>query len=282
MAASRFGWLSAALLALAVVAAPADAQKGKPKPAKPAKPAAAKKVDVDAERAALLGADVDKAVAAAAALGESADAKAHDVLADALATGLAPDVAAAALAALGRHPEDSDVAVVAFFGRYRDAEVRAAAAGALAGYKAKPATDALLRLLADDDAKVRAAAAKAAGEGKVRAAAEPLLALLAKGDEPAAGALAAIADVELARVIGEQLGQVNDDLLATALGGILARKDFGPDASRVEVVRALGKIKGATATSALADYVSATPENPPRQSRREAESLVEARLGGDE
>ena len=136
-------------------------------------------------------------------------------------------------------------------------------------------------MLSDDDAKVRAAAAAAAASGKVKSAGPALLALMAKNDAPAAKALAALADVELARVIGEQLGTVPDALLAECLGAILVRADFGPDSARLEVVRALGKIAGADATSALADYVSATPEKPPRQSRREAESLVESRLGGE-
>ena len=262
----------AALAAVLVAAAPAAAQKG----GKGKKAAAAKvKVDVAAEQARLAGTDADQAIAAAAALGASPEPAAHDALADALATGLAPEVAIAALAALGKRPAKGDAALLRFYARHRDVDVRAAAL--------VPTADATILIggLRDEHPKVRAAAARAIAEGKHRAAAEPLLALLAKGDEPAAAALAAIADVELARVIGEQLGQVPDALLAAALGGILLRKDFGPDTARVEVVRALGKVAGAEATTALADYVEATPENPPRASRREAEAMVEARLGGD-
>ena len=47
------------------------------------------------------------------------------------------------------------------------------------------------------------------------------------------------------------------------------------------MVRALGKVQSAEATSMLTEYVSSTPEKPPRQSRREAEAMVEARIGGD-
>jgi hypothetical protein len=49
---------------------------------------------------------------------------------------------------------------------------------------------------------------------------------------------------------------------------------------RVEVVRALGKIQDQSALNALSDYVDATPKNPVRPSRDEAQKMVEARLGG--
>jgi hypothetical protein len=127
---------------------------------------------------------------------------------------------------------------------------------------------------------VRAAAAKGAGEGRAKATAKALMALLVKGDKPAAAALAAFADADLARQIGEQLGVVPDDLLAECLGLILLRSDFKPDTARVEVVRAIAKIKGEVATQALRTYVDETPEKPPRQSRKEAVSLIDEREGG--
>jgi hypothetical protein len=73
---------------------------------------------------------------------------------------------------------------------------------------------------------------------------------------------------------------VPDPILAQCLGMILKRVDFGPDTVRVEVVRALGKIQDQSALNALSDYVDATPKNPPRQSRDEAQKMVEARIGG--
>jgi HEAT repeat protein len=261
---------------------PAAAKAPKaPKAPKGGKGAPAKKVDVEAQRAALEGSDEAAATAAAKALGESDAAAAHDALLDALSVGLAPGVAAAALTSLAAHPAKGDLAVLGFYARYRDSDVRAAAAAGLGLQDGGAATKALIRALGDEDAKVRAAAARSAAAGKVKAASEALLALLAKGDEPAAAALAAIADPDLALVIGEQLGNVPDSLLATTLGLILLRKDFGPDTARVEVVRALGKVQSAEATSMLTEYVSSTPEKPPRQSRREAEAMVEARIGGD-
>jgi HEAT repeat protein len=127
---------------------------------------------------------------------------------------------------------------------------------------------------------VRGAAAAAAAKGRIREAIDPLFDLLARNEEPAAKALAAMADADLVRRVGDQLGKVPDAVLAQCLGMILKRADFGPDTVRVEVVRALGKIQDQAALAALSDYVDATPKNPPRQSRDEAEKMVEARLSG--
>jgi hypothetical protein len=127
---------------------------------------------------------------------------------------------------------------------------------------------------------VRAAAAGAAGKARVREAVDSLMALLAKGEEPASQALAAMADPELARRIADQLGAVPDTSLAHCLGAILKRADFGPDPARVEVVRAIAKIQDQVAITVLTDYVDTTPKNPIRPSRKEAETIVEARLGG--
>jgi hypothetical protein len=89
-----------------------------------------------------------------------------------------------------------------------------------------------------------------------------------------------MADVDLSRKIGDQLGKIPDAMLAQTLGAILKRADFGPDEARVDLVRAIGKIQGPEAITALTEYVDATPKNPPRNSRSEAQKMVEARLGG--
>ena len=89
-----------------------------------------------------------------------------------------------------------------------------------------------------------------------------------------------MADIELARQLADQLGKVPDASLALALGTLLRRPDFGPDPSRVEVVRAIAKIQDPAAVAALVDYLDSTPKTPARPSRTEAEGVVDARLGG--
>jgi len=254
----------------------------RPAPGRPAaaKPAAPPVVDVKAAAAALVGRDLDAAARAAASLGEAVDPAAHEALLDALATGLHPKVAAVALAALAARPAAGDAAVLRLYAAHRAAEPRAAAVLALGGYDDAGGRADIVAALGDEDAKVRRAAGQAVEKAKIKPAGERLLALLAKGDPAAPAPIAAVADAELARLVAEQLGTAPDALLAQTLGQILKRADFGPEPARVQVVRALAKIPGPEAINALTDYLSATPEKPPRQSRREAEALVAERLGG--
>ncbi|HEX4454472.1 MAG TPA: HEAT repeat domain-containing protein [Kofleriaceae bacterium] len=229
---------------------------------------------------ALDGVDEDAAARSATALGDRTEPAAHEALLDALAWGLEPGVATAAIAALAKHPAPPDLALLRRYAGHHDVAVRSAALGALALYPDPIARNAIAQALRDPNATVRAAAAQAAVKGHVKAAIEPLFALLGLGEDEAAKALAAMADAELVRRIGDQLGKVPDPALASCLGLILQRADFGPDTERVEVVRALAKISDASATAALTDYVNATPANPPRASRAEAMKIVEARGAG--
>ena len=142
---------------------------------------------------------------------------------------------------------------------------------ALAMYPDPIAHAAVVAGLHDAVGIVRGAAASAAAKGHVREAIDALFELLARGEEPAARALAAMADPELARRIGDQLGKVPDASLALCLGLVLKRADFGPDPARVDLVRAIAKIADPAAVTALTDYLDATPKNPPRPSRAEAQ-----------
>jgi len=266
--------LLAAALACAL-AGSAAAQVAKQEPVKKLKPA-----ELAAAIAALAAPDDAAAAAAAAKLGEASEPAAHDALLDALAFGPPPDVAVAELAALVAHPAPADVVALRRYAGHHDPAVRVAAFDALAHYPDPTAHAAIVAGLHDAVGNVRSAAAAAAAAARVRDAVDPLFALLAKGEEPAARALAQLADPELARRIGDQLGQVPDPALAACLGAILKRPDFGPDAARVEVVRTLGKIADPSALAQLTDYLDATPKSPPRPSRAEAEKLVETKLGG--
>ena len=225
------------------------------------------------------GTNLESAVKAAETLGASTDPAAHDALLDGLAWGMPPAVAIASITALAQHPAPPDVAALKRYATHHNPSVRRAAFCALTVYPDPNAQKAIARGLTDQLAPVRAAAAAAAAKGRVRIAVEPLFALLARGEDPAAKALAQMADPDLARRLGDQLGKIPDAALANVLLLVLKRNDF-PDPARVEIVRTIGKIKGTEAVSALTDYIDATPKNPPRQSRQEAEKMVEARLGG--
>ena len=238
------------------------------------------KADLAPMVTALNGSGMEEAAKAASELGESADPAAHDALLDALAWGLPPAVAVNAIAALGQHPAPPDVPALKRYAGHHNPSVRSAAFAVLAMYPSPEAHQIVIGGLHDATGLVRGAAAAAAAKGHIREAVEPLFELLARGEEPAARALAAMADADLARKIGDELGKVPDAALAQCLGLILKRADFGPDDARVEIVRALGKIQDPAAAAALGDYVDATPKNPPRPSREEAAKMLEARVGG--
>ncbi|MBP9086938.1 MAG: HEAT repeat domain-containing protein [Kofleriaceae bacterium] len=237
------------------------------------------KLDLSVPIAALASGDTDAAVNAMTQLGTLDSAAAHDAILDGLAFGPHPLVVLAALPALIAHPAPADAAVIARYATYRSVVVRSAALQALASYPDPKAKLALVKGLSDSHATVRAAAAAAIAKARLRDAVPALLTLLEKGEIPAAVALGHLADVEIARAISEKLGQVPDEALATCLGTMLKRDDFGPDTARVQVVAAIGKISSNDAIIVLSDYIESTPKNPPRQSRKDAEAIVEARLG---
>jgi HEAT repeat protein len=261
------------VVAVLVCASVLFAARAAAQPAKKAK-------DIAAEVAALSSADLAAAAKAAADLGALDQPSAHDALLDALALGLPATVAIPAIGALALHPAPPDVASLRRYAGHRNPAVRSAALAGLAAYPSPEARTAIAAGLRDPNASVRAAAAGAAMRGRVIAAVDPLLQLLARSEDSAGKALAGMADLDLARKIGDHLGKVPDAALAKCLGAILLRADFGPDPARVEIVRAIAKIQDPAAVSALTDYVDATPKNPPRPSRTEAVGVVEARLGG--
>jgi HEAT repeat protein len=272
---------AAALLAL-LLATPAAAQpaKAKARPKAAAAAPAPAKMPVPQAIAALTGPDPAAAVVAARALGQQKGAASVAALLDALALGLAPEVAQASLDALAALGDVKAFDTLAVYRRHRSPKVRAAAVGALGALDDQRADKLVIAALGDGHGSVRAAAAKVAGERKMKKATAALVVLLKGGDEAAAPALAQLADPELAKDVAELIGQAPDGLIARCLGAILLRPDFKPEAARVEVVRALGKVPGDEPIEHLTSYVSSIPENPPRQSRREAEALIEAKLGG--
>jgi HEAT repeat protein len=228
----------------------------------------------------LTSTDPEVAAKAADELGASDSPAAHDALLDALAMGLPTAVVSSAIPALAQHPAPPDVTALVRYANHHNLNVRAAALTALASYSDPVAHAAVLNGLHDGAGLVRGAAAAAAAKGRIRTAIEPLFQLLGRGEEPAARALASLADPDLVAKIADQLGKVPDETLAECLGYILKRPDFGPDQERVQVVRAIAKIQHPAAVNALTEYIDATPKNPPRESRAEAEKLVAARLGG--
>jgi HEAT repeat protein len=232
------------------------------------------------QAADLRSASIDTAESAAIALGVSNSPKAVATLLDALAMGLHPRVATAALNSVAKHGKPESFETVSYYMHYRSPRVRSAAVKAMGTLSDKRAKRLVLRALRDSHKSVRAAAAGILAAKKNKQAIEPLMELIKKGDEASAMALAALANADLARGLGEMIGSAPDGLLARCLGAILMRPDFKPEEARVEVVKTLGKIPGNDSLEQLSNYIGAIPDKPPRDSRAEAENIVEARLGG--
>jgi HEAT repeat protein len=235
--------------------------------------------DVAALRGELAGADVGRARDAVAELARIRQPAAAEALLDALAMGLPPDVAAAALDAVAVLRPKGARDVLLGYTRHRGAELRARAVTALAAQGDPGARPALLAALGDLAPEVRAAAGSALAARRDRGALPPLLALFARGDETAAAPLAALADGEAARQAAELSGKVPDALLARTLGLMLLRPDLGGEPIYVAVVRAVGAIPGDAALTALSSFLAAQPGGGARPSAREARALLDARAG---
>ncbi len=246
-------------------------------PAKPKLGVALTAAQLEAFRADLASRELDKATAAADALGKASgtasSAAVVNILLDQLALGTSPKLSMAILDALSFHKSAAALEALSHYARNRNDELRVKALYAIAATPDKAAVPLLMRALHDSAGSVRAVAANALAQRKEMGAAETLMALLKRGDDSAASALGKLATPDLAAKLGDLIGDVRDDLLSTALGGLLMRDDL-KDEVKLEVVRALGKIPGEMSLAALAEYIAEPAGKVKPPSRVEAEKIL--------
>ena len=72
----------------------------------------------------------------------------------------------------------------------------------------------------------------------------------------------------------ERGSSVDDNVVASALGEYIKREDVA-DGLRVDVVRTIGHLSGAAATTALVEYIASVPAKDDRPSKKEAQKLVD-------
>jgi HEAT repeat protein len=267
--------------------APHAAHKSKSKAAKadkaaagtPALPAAR----VEALRLALVGADDTAAIEAAATLGASGASAAAEPLCEVLAAGAAPARLQAVLDALGKlgdahllRGDQSTLDALELYSGHRAPDIRRRAIKALGTIDDPRATPALLDRLGDAASDVRATAAQALAARHETKASHRMFALLAMGDAGVAGPLAALATPDMVPRIAELNGTIEDGVIADALGDYVKRPDV-PDKLRVDVLRTIGGLSGAVATTALVDYVASVPAKEDRASKKEAQKLLDQR-----
>lgn len=234
--------------------------------------------NVDRLKANLHGVDLDRAVAAASALGSlSKDARARDALLGALQLGAPPKLTLALLEAIGQHKDPQALPLLRHYAANRRVKIRVAALRAIGELGVKEIDPVLIDALGDSNPMVRARAARLLGQRKVHRAEGPLFKMLKRGDKAAAGPLGKVGGVEAAKRLAELIGEVPDEAIADAYGEMLKRKDFGPDPLRVQVVKALCKLPGVSATGALVEYIAVVPPKEIRLSKKIAEQCVEKR-----
>ncbi|MCK5800728.1 MAG: HEAT repeat domain-containing protein [Deltaproteobacteria bacterium] len=212
--------------------------------------------NVDRLKADLHGVDLDRAVAAASALGSLKDARARDALLGGLTLGAPPKLLTALIEALGLEGDAKALNLLRHYTEHRNVKVRAAALGAVDRLKAKSVPLILIHALGDSHPMIRAKAARLLGERKELRAQRTLFKLLRKGDKSAAEPLGKVGGVEAAKQLAEMIGEIDNRAIARALGAMLQRKDFGPDPLRLQVVKTLCKLPGVAATAALTEYVA--------------------------
>ena len=201
-----------------------------------------------------------------------------DLLVELLAAGTSPARAISALGALAKVGDARGFEAAELYAVHRRPEVRLQAVRALAALADPRAVAPLLDRLGDDSAEVRAAAATALAERHEASAAPRLLRLVRRGDLGAAAPLGRLATPDTLAELREQQGGIKDDVLATALGSSLQRDDIG-DGARIDTLKAIGKLHGIEATAAIADYLASIPAKDNRASRREAQRLLDERGG---
>jgi HEAT repeat protein len=283
----------AAVLAAALVVGttgPAWASRAKKK-AKKAKPAAVVEppgpsaAEIEALRQELIGPDDEAAGEAAAKLGDAGSPRAAEPLLEVLAEGgRAARVQAAldGLAKLGTAKAlRSDQAVVdalILYSGHRAPDIRRRAVKALATVQEPRVNATLLERLGDAAPDVRAAAADALAARRDGKAVPRLFALFSHGDAGVAPALAALATPDIVPRVAELTGTVDDEIVANVLGDYVKRGDV-PEKLRIDVLRTIGRLSGAVATTALADYLASVPAKEDRPSKREAQKLLDQRGG---
>lgn len=233
---------------------------------------------LDKLRADLRGDSDDAAVAAAKQFGESGAIAALDSLTALLAGGTTPARAQAALDGLAPWGAAKSLDVLVLYAGNRNSELRVRATKALGTIKDSRATTVLLERLGDPSPLVRAAAADALAARKEKQAVPRLLMLVKRSDAGAAGPLGMLASHDLIPKLAELQGGIDDGVLATALGEYIKRDDVA-EKMRVDVVRTIGGLQGAGATTALVEYIAVVPSKDDRPSRREAQKLLDERGG---
>lgn len=234
---------------------------------------------LDKLRELLAGSDQATVMSGVKALADSSAGNAAVPLMELLAIGTRPATAIAAIDALRKLRDPACIEVLTTYAGNRGADLRKASVQALAVFADARVLPVLLERLGDQAPDVRAASAEALATRSERSAAPRLLAVFKRNDAGVAAPLGTVAPLAMLPTIAELQGSVDDANLATALGEMLKRQEM-QEPSRLDVVKTLGRIQGASSTTALIEYIGTLPANDARKSKAEAQRLVDQRADG--
>jgi HEAT repeat protein len=231
---------------------------------------------LDKLRELLAGSEQATVMSGVKALADSSAGNAAVPLVELLAIGTRPAIAIAAIEALAKLRDPVAIEVLTMYAGNRGADLRKAAVQALAVFADARVVPVLSERLGDPAPGVRAAAAEALATRNERTTAPRLLAVFKRNDEGVAAPLGIVAPLAMLPTIAELQGSVDDANLATALGELLKRQEM-QEPSRLDVVKTLGRMRGAASTTALIEYIGSLPANDTRKSKTEAQHIVDDR-----
>lgn len=232
--------------------------------------------ELDKLSADLVDEDDQKVIDAATHLAEAGGDEALERILEVLAAGTYPRVAPDLLDAIGMFKNPKSLHILAMYSGNLNFKVRSAAIKAMAGLSEPRVVEILLERLGDPHPEVRAIAAESLAERKEARAVNRLFLLFKRNDAGSAGPLGRLADLDMAPKIAELRGSVTDANLAVALGELLKRPG-APDRLRLDIVRTIGRIPGADATTALVEFVGSLDPKDNSPSHGEAQTLIDQR-----
>jgi hypothetical protein len=258
---------TAALVALALVAAPAFA--------KPAPKKTKVNPQVAQAKAFLDSGDHDQIETGIQALGLLGTADAVPPLVERIRAGLAPDLLDTAIVTLMALGQPAAAPVLFDLAAHRRPEVRLRSIEAIVALAPKGAEDVLRTALSDQNPQVRSAAALGLGEIKAVGSVEILFKALDHGNFEASTSIGKLVRGDQIPRMLDYLGKTPLQTLGPALGEVLQRKDIG-ERDKLAIVSRLQDVGTPEVKSYLGDLMHLAGEKlPPPVSRAIVQAMQE-------
>ena len=227
-----------------------------------AKPAAGPSLNLDSLKKALESGDEARALSALDEIELSADPRAVPLVEALLARGASTKLLLRALGVAGALHRESSSATVAPYVKHRTAEVRRAAAHALAHTKGSVAVQALRDALRGSDATLRGTAADGLGALGAKEAVPDLFVVLPKEVPEAAGAIGTLCSADDCKKFVALLGKLPFDVMESGFLPLLLRTSTDvPDAVKLTLIEQLRRLATQQANTLLSTALASFPKD---------------------